>query len=198
MSIALYDKAFKEKLLKWTKDTQVTILDPSETRKMFEIIADKNNDGNIQLPIISLRRPGGFSLLSTAKRPLAFDGLTLEANHEKAKQLNAIPISIPYQIDIFTRYQEEMDEYVRNIVFNIINYPKLDVVIPYNNENYKHHSNIRLNGEIEDTSDIPERLVSGQFVRNSMQITVDDAYLFDVRYRDVYSIEYKLQVNEDE
>lgn len=197
MSVQLYDKAFKDKLLNWTKDTQITILDPSETRKMFEVIADKSNDGSIKLPIISLKRPGGFSILSTAKRPLAFDGLTLDANHDKAKQLNAIPISIPYQIDIYTRYQEEMDEYVRNIVFNIINYPKLDVTIPYNNENYIHHSNIRLNGEIEDTSDIPERLVPGQFVRMSMQIIVDDAYLFDVRYRNVYSIEYSMKINED-
>lgn len=197
MSVQLYDEAFKNKLLKWTKDTDVTIFDPNETRQMIEVMADKNNDSPIKLPIISIKRPGGFSILTNAKRPLSFDGFTLDANHQKAKQLNAIPISIPYQLDIYTRYQQQADEYVRNIVFNIINYPRLDIVIPYNNENYIHHSNIRLNGEVEDTSSIPEQLVSGQFVRMSISIIVDDAYLFDVRYRDVYSIEYGLEVKED-
>ena len=47
MSVQLYDEAFKNKLLKWTKDTDVTIFDPNETRQMIEVMADKNNDSPI-------------------------------------------------------------------------------------------------------------------------------------------------------
>ena len=197
MSIALYDNAFLEKLQAWTKDTTVSIMSPSDSRTLFENVADTTNDSPIQLPLISLKRPGGFTILNTGKRPLSFDGATLDANHDRASQLNAIPISIPYQLDIYARYQREADEYIRNLVFNIINYPKLDIVIPYNNQNYIHHSNIRLAGEVDDNSDIPERLISGQFVRMSMRIDIDDAYLFDVRYRDVYTIEITPDVRHD-
>ena len=144
MSVGLYDKAFLDKLTNWTKDTNITLFGPEETDRMFKAIADTNNDKPIKLPIISLKRPGGFTILNTGKRPLTFDGATLDANNDKASQLNAIPISIPYQIDVYTRYLNECDEYVRNLVFNIINYPKLDILIPYNNENRIHHSNIRL------------------------------------------------------
>lgn len=193
MSVGLYDTAIIKKLHNWTKDTKVTILSPDDTQQMLSIIADNNNDKPIQLPIISLKRPGGFTILNTGKRPLSFNGATLDANHSIAKELNAIPISIPYQLDIYTRYQNEADEYVRNIVFNIINYPRLDIDIPYHNEHYIHHSNIRLAGEVDDNSNIPENLISGQFVRMSMRIDVDDAYLFDIKYRDVYSIEYNLE-----
>ena len=196
MSVGLYDKTFLEKLQSWTKDTAVTIVGPDETNRLYQQIADTTNDSPIKLPFISLKRPGGFTILNTGKKPLTFDGATLDANYDKAKQLNAIPISIPYQLDIYTRYRNEADEYVRNIVFNIINYPKLDINIPYNGANYIHHSNIRLAGEIDDASDIPERLISGQFVRMSMKIDIDDAYLFDVRYRDVYSIEVGYEVSE--
>lgn len=189
MSVGLYDEALLNKLKGWTKGTSVTIVGPDETSRLYQQIADSNGDSPIKLPFISLKRPGGFTILNTGKKALSFDGATLDANYEKAKQLNAIPISIPYQLDIYTRYRNESDEYVRNIVFNIINYPKLDINIPYNNANYIHHSNIRLAGEVDDASSIPERLVSGQFVRMSMNINIDDAYLFDVRYRDVYSIE---------
>lgn len=189
MSVGLYDKAFIDKLLNWTKDTNIHIMGPEDTKRLFQTIADTTNDKPIQLPLIALRRIGGFTVLDTGKRPLSFDGATLDANHNIASQLNAIPISVSYQIDVYTRYFNEADEYARNIVFNIINYPKLDIVIPYNNENYIHHSNIRLQGEVEDNSDIAERLVPGQFTRMTIKIDVDDAYLFDVRYRDVYSIE---------
>lgn len=197
MSVALYDDALQKKLERWTKDTSVTILTPSETKELFSITADLQNDKPLKLPLIALRRASGFSLLSTAKRPLSFDGATLDATHEKASQLNGIPISIPYQIDVYTRYQHEADEYIRNLVFNIINFPKIEVCIPYNNENYIHDSNIRLNTEVADNSDIPERLISGQFTRMSLSIYVDDAYLWDVRYRDVYSIETEVYIEDN-
>lgn len=183
MSVELYDNAFVEKLRKWTKDTDVSILTPTETRNMFAIMADKANDSQIKLPIISLKRTGGYTILNTGARPLSKSGARLFANYEKARRLRAIPISIPYQIDVYTRYQDEADEYIRNIVYNIINYPRLDIDIPYYDEHFIHYSNIKLMGDIEDTSDIPERLVSGQFTRMSMQITIDDAYLFDVNYK---------------
>ena len=182
MSVELYDKAFVDKLRKWTKDTDVSVLTPSETRQMMAIIADKTNDSPIKLPLISLKRPGGFTVLQTGSRPLNKVGMKLFANKDMGKRLRAIPISIPYQIDIYTRYQDEADEFTRNIVYNIINSPRLDVVIPYQDENYVHNSNIFMSGEVENTSDIPERLVSGQFTRMSIQIIVDDAYLFDVQH----------------
>ena len=181
MSVELYDNAFIDKLRKWTKDTDVTILTPSETRQMISILADKSSDSPVSLPLISLKRPGGFTVLNTGSRPLSHVGARLFSNSEIGKRLRAIPISIQYQIDIYTRYQDEADEYARNIVYNIINYPRLDISIPYYDENYIHYSNIHMTGEVENTSDIPERLISGQFTRTSIQIVVDDAYLFDVQ-----------------
>lgn len=183
MSVELYDNAFIDKLKKWTKDTDVSILTPSDNRNMLSIIADKTNDSPIELPLISLKRPGGFTVLTTGARPLSHSGARLFANRDVGKRLRAIPISIPYQLDIYTRYRDEADEYARNIVYNIINYPRLDIHIPYYDEDYIHHSNIHMMGEVEDTSDVPERLVSGQFTRMSIQIVVDDAYLFDVQYK---------------
>lgn len=182
MSVGLYDQAFINKLQSWTKDTVVTILTPNETKNLFAVIADKNNDQPIKLPLIALKRPGGFSVLRTGKSPLSASGMRLFANDKVGRRLRAIPISIPYQIDIYTRYQDEADELVRNIVYNIINYPKLEINIPYYDENYIHHANIRMQSDVEDNSDIPERLVPGQFTRMTLQIYIDDAYLFDINY----------------
>lgn len=54
MSINLYDSAFLEKIKSWVRDEKMTIVGPDETRRFFEVTADKTNDKPIQLPIISL------------------------------------------------------------------------------------------------------------------------------------------------
>ena len=189
MSSLGYDEALLKKLKKWIKDDKITITGPSETRRLFTYLADIQNDKPIDLPLIALRRLSPLRILSTSKKPLTYDGWRKNNNGEKGDQLNGIPIQLDYQLDIYTRYFDESDEYVRNFVFNIINYPKLEIEIPYNNANIKHTSNIRLSQDIEDNSDIPERLVEGQFTRRTLFINIDDAYLFDYKTKDTIKID---------
>ena len=184
MSIKLYDDALLNKLRKWTLDTQIYLLGVNESTRLFSTIADISSDKPIQLPIIALSRPGGFIINDKYKQVKSHDGFKVAHSKEKSALLNAIKITIPYQIDIYAKYQEEADEYIRNIVFNIINYPNVTIDIPYHDLGIKHDSNIILSSDVEDNSDIPERLITGQFKRYTIQIVIDDAYLFDVRIKD--------------
>jgi hypothetical protein len=189
MSVYLYDEAFVEKLKKWTSSTQVQVYTPDDTRRLFEVMADNSNDSPIKLPILCLRRKSGLNVINTGKRPLTFDGMMLEADNGKAYELDAIPIDISYQLDIYTRYFKEADEFLRNLTFNIINYPKLTVNISYNGITYEHNGFIRMSGEIEDNSNIPERLINGQFTRLTFNINIDDAYLWNIKVKDTLSID---------
>ena len=188
MSVGLYDKAIVEKLSAWTKNTEIHIVGPNDVKRLFELVADTHQDKAIQLPLLVISRKGGYNVLDTAKRNLSFDGATIDVGKRVKCQLNAIPISISYQLDVYTRHFDEADEFSRNLVFNIINYPRLDITIPYEGRNYHHDSNIRMSAEVEDNSDIPERLISGQFTRNTISLTVDDAYLFDIHYNPLYTL----------
>lgn len=189
MSIRFYDDAITKKINNWTKNAKILVTSPNETRRLFEVLADENNDSEIKLPLIAIRRNPSFDILHTQKRALTFNAATIARNDAKTIKLNAIDVSVSYQIDIYTRFFEECDEYVRNFIFNIINYPKLEVVIPYRDSNLVHVSNIRLSNSVDDNSDIPERLIPGQFTRQTLNIYVDDAYIFDVRVRDNISLE---------
>lgn len=197
MSLAYYDSAIVEKLKKWVVDPKMKITGPDETRRLFEYRADVNNDGPIELPLITLRRGRDINIISTAKRPLTFDGLTLNANLQKSDQLNAIPISLNYQIDIYCRHFREADEYFRDFIFNIINHPKLLIQIPYNDAVIEHTANIRLEQTAMDNSDISERLFTGQFTRFTIPIFVDDAHLFDYKFRNNYDINYEFELSEE-
>lgn len=195
MSLKLYDEALVAKIKKWINNSDsITLTSPDETRRLFELKADKSGDKPITLPLIAITRGKTVTVQNTSKKPTTFDSATLFANENKVVSLSNIPIGLNYQIDIYTRYFAEADEYMRNFVFNIINYPTLNIEILYNNINYTHTSNIRLLSEIEDNSDIPERLIAGQFTRFTISITVDDAYLWSVPVRDTLTLETELEV----
>ena len=184
MSIKLYDDALLKKFKNWTLDTNITVTGVNESTRLFTTIADQNNDKPVKLPLIAITRPGGFVINDKYKQPKSYNGLTLGYNSERNARLNVVQISIPYQVDVYARYQEEADEYTRNIVFNTINYPEVHIDIPYNDLGVSHYSNIRLDSDIEDNSDVPERLVADQFKRYTIGLIIDDAYLFDVRVKD--------------
>ena len=189
MAIKLYDDAVTEKIRKWTSSTDITIYSPNDTENLFKTIADKNNDKPIKLPIICIRRNGGYIINNANKKPSSFDGLNMRFNKDRSQWLNFIPITINYTLDVYTRYLEEADEYMRNIIFNLINYPKLTISIPYENLNFPHDSNIRIASEVMDNSDIQQRLNFGQFTRLTLNMNIDDAYLWDVRTKDNYQID---------
>lgn len=201
MSVYLYDEALIRKLKNWTANTQINIYGPEQTGRMFEVIGDKTDDSPIKLPIIAVRRNPTVNILNTNKRPITYDGMKfpeLSSSEAKMMKLSVIPIDISYQIDVYCRYLKEADVLIRSLVFNIINHPTLEILIPYNNINLEHNANLVLSDSIEDNSDIPERFVPGQFTRMSLLVNIDDAYLWDARERDNLTLEFKLMMEDEE
>ena len=184
MSTFIYDKALLNKFKRWTEGTEVTLVGPEESRRLFSVISDKTNDSNIKFPLVSLKRLLGYDLNLYGKKPLSFDGLTKKSTIEKSMLINAIPITINYQLDVYTRYHQEADEYMRNFIFNIINYPKLEILIKYHDSNIDHVANILPSQSVVDnSSNTSERLFPGQFTRLSYQFSIDDAYLWDIKIK---------------
>lgn len=194
MAVRFYDEALAEKLQGWLGKSKISILKPDETSRFFDIKLDQNKDKALDLPLICISRDKNIEILNTQKQAKTFDGFPIVKPVNKTESsviipLNVIPIRIGYQIDIYTRYLKEADEYVRNFVFNFINYPKLEITLPYNNLNIKHESIISLDPNISDNSDIKEHLFADEFTRFTLKISVDDAYLFSMPEKIPVSIE---------
>lgn len=211
MSVSYYDNAMVKKITGWIKDNRVKVLGVEDTLRTFQLTSDKTNDSPISLPLISLSRGTNIELSFNHKKPMSFDGMMIahpdipenisdeerqvildnlqEEGKLKSLQVNAIPMTLNYQLDIYTKKLSEADEYVRNFVFNFINHPKLTIELPYQGVNYKHDFNIVVNNPIQDNSDIPNRLFGGQFYRWTINLTIDDAYLFSVPFEDLVSVD---------
>ena len=189
MAIQLYDEAVYEKIKKWVKNPNVSILKPEETERLFRQQADMNKDKPITLPLIAISRDKQIDILDTNKQPKTFNGFKAQVNSQESMLISAIPIKIDYQIDIYTRKMIEADEYVRNFVFNIINMPNVTISLPYYDTNIPHSSTIRLESQIIDNSDIKEKLFSDQFTRFTLKFSIDDAYLFSLPIKENATVE---------
>ena len=183
MGIRLYDEAIAKKINSWLpKDNnrEIKVLKPDETKRLFEIEADEKNDFPITLPLIALSRESTIDVLHKTMQPMSFDGLMLDSDGKQTIQLDAIPISLTYQMDIYTKRYDEGDELLREFLFKLINNPQVVVEFPYNDQHFKHVSTIQIQEQIEDTSDIQQRLFSGQFTRWTIRFDVIGAYLFSI------------------
>lgn len=200
MSVTLYDRALLRKIQYWVKDPNITILGVDQSTDLFKYRLDMNNDKPLSLPLISLSRDSRIGINSTTKRPLSYDGLKVESANMKTNQLNAIQISIRYQLDVYTRYDEEAQEYMRNFIFNFINYPKVDLEIPYNNSKLIMNAYISIDNEYSDNSSVPEKLVRDQFSRQTLSFTLTGS-LYDYRAYDNWKIDcsqLRVLLREDE
>jgi hypothetical protein len=196
MAISYYDDAIIEKIKKWIPDTnQIRVLGPDDTKKLFELKADDTNDSPVQFPFITLTRNRDLEILSTIKQLKSFDGLKLLESDtqnlvipDKTALFNAIPVKTTYQLNIYTKYKHEAEEYIRSFLFKLINNPQIIVTIPYNNIDLRHTANLRVLETVSDTSEISQRLFPGQFYRWTIQLELQDGFLFNLPYKTNYFV----------
>ena len=139
MGVSLYDEAILKKVKKWfPNEEKLKILKPNESNRLFRLKADENNDKPLTLPLISISRDPSINISIQGRRNLSCDGVKLDGSPMTTLSLDAIPMDITYQLDIYTQRYEEADVYIRELIINIINHPKMTVLIPYNGAQIKH------------------------------------------------------------
>lgn len=194
MAIRYYDDVLAAKLKRWNPASDLRVLKPNEVKRLFELSANDSHDAPLTLPCIALSRNNDIEIEANIKTPKSYAGLKLRQTENETMLLNAIPIHVQYQLDIYTKTVEEGDEYLRQYLFKLINNPIIKIVIPYNGVDFEQIANIRVLSTVSDTSEISERLFPGQFTRWTIQLEILDAFLYDVPYRR----NWKLYINDSD
>ena len=183
MAIGYYDDAVTQKIKSWLADTsQLRVLAPEESNRLIQLQAEDSNDKPLTLPLVAISRNKDLEIESTIKQNKSFDGLIIGKDEKTATtiHLNVIPIKTTYQLDIYTKKRIEGDEYVRQYLFKLINNPQIIIEIPYNNYLVKHTANLRVLNTVSDTSDIPTHIFPGQFYKWTIQLELQDGFLFSI------------------
>lgn len=194
MAIRYYDDVIAAKLKRWNPIADLRVLKPNEVKRLFTLNAEDSGDKPLTLPCIALSRNNDLEIEANIKTPKSYAGLKLRQTEAETLILNAIPVRPQYQLDIYTKTAEEGDEYLRQYLFKLINNPVIKIVVPYNGVEVEQIANIRVMNTVSDTSEISERLFSGQFNRWTIQFEIQDAFLYDVPYRK----NWKLYIAENE
>ena len=183
MAISYYDDAVTQKIKNWLADSsKLRVLAPEESDRLIQLSAEDSNDQPLKLPIIAISRNKDLEIESTIKQNKSFDGLIINKDNTNAAtvHLNVIPVKTTYQLDIYTKTRIEGDEYVRQYLFKLINNPQIIIEIPYNNYIVKHTANLRVLNTVSDTSDIPTHIFAGQFYKWTIQLELQDGFLFSI------------------
>ena len=183
MAINYYDEAVTQKIKGWLADSsKLRILSPDESNKLIQLNAEDMNDQPLKLPLLAISRNKDLEIESTIKQNKSFDGLVIgkDSTTDTTIHLNVIPVKTTYQLDIYTKKRIEADEYVRQYLFKLINNPQIVIEIPYNNYIVRHTANLRVLNTVSDTSDIPTHIFSGQFYKWTIQLELQDGFLFSI------------------
>lgn len=183
MAINYYDEAVTAKIKSWLADSsKLRVLSPDESARLIQLSAEDSKDASLKLPLISISRNKDIEIESAIKQNKSFDGLIIETDDTTAKtvHMNVIPIKTTYQLDIYTKKKIEADEYVRQYLFKLINNPQIIIDIPYNGYFIRHTANLRVLNTVSDTSDIATHIFSGQFYKWTIQLELQDGFLFSL------------------
>jgi hypothetical protein len=196
MAIGYYDDVITDKLKKWIPDNnKMRVLGPDESTRFFETLADDKSDAPVQLPLITLSRNKDIEVLSTIKQLRSFNGSIVASPNERNLRVpersilfNVIPVKTLYQLNIYTKTKYEGEEYLRSFLFKLINNPQIQVHIPYNNVDLTHTAHLRVLETVSDTSDIAQHVFPGQFYRWTIELELQDGFLFNLPYKPNYYI----------
>lgn len=188
MSVYLYDKAIANRLESVLTNVKGINVVPAE--RAFTKSFDEND--NPELPAVSIYREG-FSLKQDTRNMTAYKKGRNEVDTQGTLfNTKALPLSIRYQIDVWTRTREQNDELSRDIIWFFTLYPEHKITVNYGGFVRDIKFNTFLELDITNNSQISEFENRGQYYRSTMGVIVDEAQLFMVSSQNKLNFEFEI------
>lgn len=144
--LQLYD----DKLFDYFKETfkaDVAVVPVSE----YWSVVSMHEEGQLQLPAIVLGRTTWTNARELESWVIARKGRTDRIHDNKIINEQAIPVQLDYTITLLTTTQDDIDELTSEVLFCILNYPRLTIDLPYGSDR-QIHAQIIQNGDLQDSS----------------------------------------------
>ena len=186
MSVYLYD----ESLIARLRSLMSQILDderPSIIPSEKAFTKSGHVDDEVALPFISVWRDQ-VQLISMNRTITGYrQGKQMQLDEDDIiTAFQYIPIRISYQLDVVTRTRQQNDELWRELVWYFTLYPNQSIEVEWEIDSVPQSQTIKYNvflGEdIVDNSELMEFEERGQYYRSTLNLIVDEAQLFFLRY----------------
>lgn len=158
----------------------------------FQVLGQMDND-KIVMPFISVQRLNWqLNLDRQMSQTFIGDRIVMQNPDNPLERLEVraqvIPITINWQLDVWTKDRITNDALVREILWYYHLRPTLLVNVLHG-LNMKHTFNIMFNSEIEDNSDIHNQNNRGNIVRSTLSFFAEDCYLWKAHHQPIVGID---------
>lgn len=198
VSVYAYDLAVVNDFRARFKQPPVTYSDVNSNVIMvgpdqaFQILGQMDND-KIVMPFISVQRLNWqLNLDRQMSQTFIGDRIVMQNPDNPLERLEVraqvIPITINWQLDVWTKDRITNDALVREILWYYHLRPTLLVNVLHG-LNMKHTFNIMFNSEIEDNSDIHNQNNRGNIVRSTLSFFAEDCYLWKAHHQPIVGID---------
>lgn len=198
VSVYAYDLAVVNDFRARFKQPPVTYSDVNSNVVMagpdqaFQVLGQMDND-KIVMPFISVQRLNWqLNLDRQMSQTFIGDKIIIQNPENPLERLEVraqvIPITINYQLDVWTKDRITNDALVRELLWYYHLRPTLLVNVLHG-LNMKHTFNIMFNSEVEDNSDIHNQNNRGNIVRSTLSFFTEDAYLWKAHHQPIVGID---------
>lgn len=184
--IQLYDEA----LLDYFKNNfkaEVAITPVSE----FWSVVAMHRENKLQLPAICLSRNGSTRDTELKSWVIGRKGRVDRVQKHKLITEQALPLLLNYHITLLTTTQDDIDELTSEVIFLILNKPRVSVLIPYGSERYV-NAQISLDGEITSDSTQDRFSTTGILYQTIIPVKMNGANIFNLEQRNLRYLEWSV------
>lgn len=187
--IQLYDEALFDYCHSNFK-SEVAITPVSE----FWRVVAMHREGRIQLPAICLSRTSNTRDPELKSWVIGRKGRTDRVQNHKLITEQALPLLLHYNLTLLTTTQDDCDELTSEVIFLILNKPKVTVQIPYGSERLL-HAQISIDGDVTNDSMRDTFSDTGILYQSIIPVKMQGANIFNVEKRNLRFLEWKLGTN---
>ena len=186
--LQLYD----DKLYDYFKETfkaDVAVVPVSD----YWNVVSMHEEGQLQLPAIVLGRSKWTTASDLESWVIAKKGRTDRIHNNKLVNEQAIPVQLDYTITLLATTQDDIDELTSEVLFCILNYPRLTIDLPYGSDR-QIHAQIMQNGELQDSSSRDKFSDTGILYQEIVPVRVLGSNIININERNLRYIKFDVDV----
>ena len=189
--LQLYD----DKLYDYFKETfkaDVAVVPVSE----YWSVVSMHEEGQLQLPAIVLARTTWTNAKDLESWVIAKKGRNDRIRNNKLIHAQAIPVQLDYTITLLATTQDDIDELTSEVLFCILNYPRLTIDLPYGADRTI-HAQIMQNGDLQDNSARDKFSETGFLYQEIIPIRVLGSNIININEKNLRYIKFGVDVIDD-
>lgn len=189
--IQLYDEAILDWLTGSFND-EVKIVPVADYWRVIAMYKEQQ----LQLPAICISRNNQSIDTELKSWTMSRMGLVDKVSNHRLVTEQSLPLLLNYNLTLLATKQDDIDELTSEVIFLIINKPRIAITIPYGSE-HDVFANVDIDGQVQDSSLRDTFSDTGILYQSIIPIKVIGANVFNIENRRLRYLRTELRISKN-